>query len=189
MASKDFKALRKAINLVAILAILSPGLLLLPAQASVVESGSQVIPKCALNETVNCPGSDATCKGNQCCPRGPGAATTLPCPSAHPDFTDCEGGTKMMDCLDPDVADELSETKAPTRTTTTTTKTSTKTTTPRTTTTKTTTHRSTRGSAHYDVTTTGFFFQYDYDNSSSRVVAPTMMMAALALLTSWSLPL
>lgn len=61
---------------------------------------------CALNDLVNCTYGSATCSGNQCCPRAPGGGLnkTYPCPSAAPDFVDCEVQEKAGDCLDPFIA-------------------------------------------------------------------------------------
>lgn len=61
---------------------------------------------CAVDELVNCTYGNATCSGNQCCPRAPGDGLnkTYPCPSSDPDFVDCEVREKVGSCLDPAIA-------------------------------------------------------------------------------------
>jgi len=55
--------------------------------------------KCAKGATVQCPGSGATCAGNQCCPPAQAGGPTVICPSADPSFTGCGEKTKTVDCL------------------------------------------------------------------------------------------
>jgi len=44
------------------------------------------------NPSVACPGSEAMCAGNQCCPGSNiSGGRTFPCPTADPDFIGCEG--------------------------------------------------------------------------------------------------
>mmetsp|Transcript_147973 Transcript_147973/g.475134 ORF Transcript_147973/g.475134 Transcript_147973/m.475134 type:complete len:178 (-) Transcript_147973:325-858(-) len=74
------------------------------ASADWVAPNGTVFPGfCPINQTVACPGSNATCMGNQCCPRADGAVhnNTFPCPSAEPGLLDCEAGEKVQDCLGP----------------------------------------------------------------------------------------
>jgi len=56
---------------------------------------------CKAGEKVQCPGSDAMCSGNQCCPGTEMSGNmSFPCPSAGANFTAiCDMGTKFDDCL------------------------------------------------------------------------------------------
>ncbi|CAK0880093.1 unnamed protein product, partial [Prorocentrum cordatum] len=58
---------------------------------------------CTQGEAVRCPGSDATCAGDQCCPPVASSGNlTFPCPSLEQgSFQGCESGAKVHDCEDP----------------------------------------------------------------------------------------
>lgn len=55
---------------------------------------------CNVGDSVQCPGSDNACAGNQCCP-GVNGSDTFPCPSADSTWsaTGCGIKQKVVDCL------------------------------------------------------------------------------------------
>jgi len=57
-------------------------------------------PTCTTGDSVQCPGSDAYCAGNQCCPGIPQSnSLPFPCPSADVDFVGCPSQAKVEDCV------------------------------------------------------------------------------------------
>jgi len=63
---------------------------------------SAPMPACRVNDHVQCPDSEDTCAGAQCCPGIPGSKGTFPCPSAPPGFGPgkCQSSEKVADCLE-----------------------------------------------------------------------------------------